>query len=279
MRSDFFTATNSKGEHRLHYTAWGPDDAPAVLCIHGLTQTARSFDALAGHLAATRRVICLDVAGRGRSDWLPILVTTVFPQYVADALALVGALKLAPVDVVGTSMGGLIGIFLAVQNPTPVRRLVLNDVGPFVPKEAVGRIRDYVGTDPEFPDMGSFEEYLRAIWAPFGPLTDAQWRHLAETSARHTETGAVVPAYDMRIREPIEAAPVEDANLWPFWDLIKTDTMVLRGAQSDILLSETAQEMTRRGPKARLVEFDGVGHAPALMADDQIAAVAGFLAE
>ncbi len=278
MRSDFFTANNPRGEHRLHYTDWGSRDAPPVLCIHGLTQTARSFDALAAHLSADRRVLCLDVAGRGRSDWLPDPMDYGFPQYVADTFALIAALELAPVDIVGTSMGGLIGIFLAAQSPTPVRRLVLNDVGPFVPKEAVGRIRDYVGTDPEFPDMQEFEEYLRAIWAPFGPLTDEQWRHLAETSARYTETGAIVPAYDMRIREPIEAAPVEDADLWPFWDAVTVDTLVLRGAQSDILLPETARDMTHRGPKAKLVEFDGVGHAPALMADDQITAISEFLA-
>ncbi|MBO6782824.1 MAG: alpha/beta hydrolase [Alphaproteobacteria bacterium] len=278
MRSRFFTAKNSNCEHRLHYTEWGPEAAPAVLCIHGLTQTARSFDALAEHLSRTRRVICLDVAGRGRSDWLPDSGDYGFPQYVADASALIASLGLAPVDLVGTSMGGLIGIFLAAQDPTPVRRLVLNDVGPFVPKEAVGRIRDYVGTDPEFPDIEAYEEYLRVIWAPFGPLTDAQWRHLAETSARHTETGAIVPAYDMRIREPIEAAPVEDADLWAFWDAVSVPALVLRGADSDILLSETAQEMTRRGPKAGLVEFQGVGHAPALMSDDQIAAIADFLA-
>jgi len=278
MRSRFFTARNPQGDHRLHYTEWGPEDAPAVLCVHGLTQTARSFDALAEELARDRRVICLDVVGRGQSDWLPDPMNYGFPQYVADAQALIAELGLAPVDLVGTSMGGLIGMMLAIQNPNPVRRLVLNDVGPFIPKEAVGRIRDYVGTDPEFPDMVAFEEYLRYIWSPFGQLTDDQWRHLTETSARHTENGTIAPAYDMRIREPIVAAPVEDANLWPFWDQIAIDVLVLRGARSDILPADTAQEMTRRGPEATLVKFEGVGHAPALMADDQIGAIADFLA-
>lgn len=277
MRSRFFTARNPRGDHRLHYTEWGPEDAPTVLCIHGLTQTARSFDALAMALARERRVICLDVVGRGQSDWLPDPMHYGFPQYIADAQALIGELELAPVDLVGTSMGGLIGMMLALQSPNPVRRLVLNDVGPFIPKEAVGRIRDYVGTDPEFPDMDAFEEYLRFIWAPFGTLTDAQWRHLAETSARHTETGTIAPAYDMRIRDPIVAAPVEDADLWAFWDQVPAKVLVLRGARSDILPADTAREMTRRGPEAKLVEFEGVGHAPALMADDQIAVISEFL--
>jgi pimeloyl-ACP methyl ester carboxylesterase len=278
MRSRFFTARNPQGDHRLHYTEWGPGDSPAVLCVHGLTQTARSFDALAEELSRDRRVICLDVVGRGQSDWLPDSMNYGFPQYIADAQALIAELDLAPVDLVGTSMGGLIGMMLAIQDPNPIRRLVLNDVGPFISKEAVRRIRDYVGTDPEFPDMDAFEQYLRYIWSPFGQLTDDQWRHLTETSARHTENGNIAPSYDMRIREPIVAGPVEDANLWPFWDKIAINVLVLRGAHSDILPAETAQEMTRRGPKATLVEFEGVGHAPALMADDQIRAIADFLA-
>ncbi|MEL0143301.1 MAG: alpha/beta hydrolase [Alphaproteobacteria bacterium] len=278
MRSRFFTARNPQGDHHLHYTEWGPGDSPAVLCVHGLTQTARSFDALAEELSRDRRVICLDVVGRGQSDWLPDSMNYGFPQYIADAQALIAELDLAPVDLVGTSMGGLIGMMLAIQDPNPIRRLVLNDVGPFISKEAVRRIRDYVGTDPEFPDMDAFEQYLRYIWSPFGQLTDDQWRHLTETSARHTENGNIAPSYDMRIREPIVAGPVEDANLWPFWDKIAINVLVLRGAHSDILPAETAQEMTRRGPKATLVEFEGVGHAPALMADDQIRAIADFLA-
>ncbi len=278
MRSRFFTARNPQGDHRLHYTEWGPGDSPAVLCVHGLTQTARSFDALAEELSRDRRVICLDVVGRGQSDWLPDPMNYGFPQYIADAQSLIAELGLAPVDLVGTSMGGLIGMMLAIQDPNPIRRLVLNDVGPFISKEAVRRIRDYVGTDPEFPDMDAFEQYLRYIWSPFGQLTDDQWRHLTETSARHTENGNIAPSYDMRIREPIVAGPVEDANLWPFWDKIAINVLVLRGARSDILPAETAQEMTRRGPEATLVEFEGVGHAPALMADDQIRAIADFLA-
>lgn len=282
MRSRSFTSQNPNGSHRLHFTEWGDPDAPAVLCLHGLTQTARSFDTLAQALAPERRVICLDVVGRGESDWLADPMGYDFVQYVTDALGLLGHLELDGVDVVGTSMGGMIGMFMAARTPAapppgPVRKLVLNDVGPFVPKEAVARIRDYVGTDPDFADVAEYEAYLRVIWAPFGALTDTQWRHLAETSARTNESGRIAPAYDPDIRVPMMAAPPEDADLWAFWDTITAPTLVLRGAQSDILPADLALEMSQRGPRAQIVAFDNVGHAPALMADDQIEAVAAFL--
>lgn len=277
MRSRFFKAQNPQGEHSIHYTEWGELGAPVVLCVHGLTQTARSFDALAVALSTTHRVICPDVVGRGKSDWLPDPMHYGFPQYVSDMISLMAHLDVAEFDLVGTSMGGIIGMFLAVQNGTLLQRLVLNDVGPFVPRTAVERIRDYVGTDPNFPDLKAFESYLREIWAPFGDLTDTQWRHLAETSHRVTGTGLIAPAYDPDIRLPLVAAPVADADLWSFWDMISLPTLVLRGALSDLLLPDVAAAMTKRGPNAILLEFEGVGHAPALMARDQIKSISGFL--
>lgn len=279
MRSRSFMAQNPQGRHRLHYTEWGADDAPVVICLHGLTLTCRSFDMLAETLSKIHRVICLDVVGRGKSDWLPDPMNYDMPQYVGDVLALMSYLDVDHVDLVGTSMGGIIGMILAVQQPCPIRRLVLNDVGPFVSKESVALIREYVGTDPDFSDLDEFEAYLRWIWSPFGALTDAQWRHLATTTSRTNAAGRIAPAYDPDIRKPIIATPAQDTDLWSFWDVIAAPTLVLRGAQSDILSADTAQEMTRRGPKARLVEFANVGHAPALMADDQISTVAEFLAE
>lgn len=277
MRSRSFRAQDQAGGHNLNYTEWGAAEAPVILCIHGLTQNARSFDVLAKALSETHRVICLDVVGRGGSDWLSDPMHYGFPQYVADAYALIAHLGVTDVDLVGTSMGGIIGMFLAAQDGTPVQRLVLNDVGPFVPREAVARIRDYVGTDPDFPDLKAYEEYLRYIWSPFGELTDEQWRHLAETSARTTETGAIAPNYDPDIRQPLIAAPIEDADLWAFWDVISIPTLVLRGARSDLLTADIARQMTERGPQAELVEFDGVGHAPALMAPDQVEVIRRFL--
>lgn len=279
MRSRSFMAQNPQGEHQLHFTEWGAEDAPVVICLHGLTLTCRSFDMLAAALSETRRVICLDVVGRGKSDWLPDPMDYGMPQYVGDTLALIAHLKLDQVDLVGTSMGGIIGMMLAVQQPCPLRRLVLNDVGPFISRDSVALIREYVGTDPDFADMDAFEAYLRWIWSPFGALTDAQWRHLAETSSRVTDEGRIASAYDPGIRKPIIAAPAEDTDLWSFWDLIAVPTLALRGADSEILPAGIAQQMSERGPKAQVVEFRDVGHAPALMADDQISAVTRFVAE
>lgn len=277
MRSRSFRGLNPKGFHRLHYTEWGEPDAPVVLCVHGLTQTARSFDRLAAGLSANHRVVCLDVVGRGRSGWLSDPSGYDFPQYLADANALIARLGVDAVDYVGTSMGGLIGMFLASLPDTPIRRLVINDVGPFIPKSALERIRDYVGTDPTFPDIASFETYLRQIWAPFGSLSDEEWAHLAETSARRAEDGTIALAYDPAIAAPMHSRPLVDVDLWPVWEVIAAPVMVLRGAESDILPAETARQMTERGPKAALTEIAGAGHAPALMHQDEIEPVAAFL--
>lgn len=273
MRSRSYLGLNPKGFHRLHYTEWGEADAPVVVCVHGLTQTARSFDALAAALSRTHRVVCPDVVGRGRSAWLPEPMGYDFPQYLADTNALVARLGVERIGFVGTSMGGIIGMLLAAMTDSPIERLVVNDVGPFVPGAALERIRDYVGTDPSFADMDAFEAYLREIWAPFGPLDDGQWRFLAETSARRDDAGRITPAYDPAIGAPIRSRPVVDVDLWATWDAIDIPTLVLRGAESDLLPADTAAQMRERGPKAALVEFDGVGHAPALMADDQVSAV------
>jgi len=277
MRSRSFRGLSQKGFHRLHYTEWGEPDAPVVLCVHGLTQTARSFDRLAGALAPDRRVICLDVVGRGRSGWLADPSGYDFPQYLADVNALVARLGVDRIDFVGTSMGGIMGMLLAALPDTPIDKLVVNDVGPVLPKAAVERIRDYVGTDPEFPDLMALEAYLRQIWSPFGDLADSEWAHLAATSSRNTETGAFALAYDPAIAVPMKSRPAMDVNLWMFWDAIACDVLVVRGGESDLLRADTAREMTERGPKASLVEIAGVGHAPTFSRSTEIEPVVAFL--
>jgi pimeloyl-ACP methyl ester carboxylesterase len=277
MRSRSFRGLSQKGFHRLHYTEWGEPDAPVVLCVHGLTQTARSFDRLAETLAADRRVICLDVVGRGRSGWLADPSGYDFPQYIADVNALVARLGVDRIDFVGTSMGGIMGMLLAALPDTPINKLVVNDVGPFIPKAALEWIRDYVGTDPEFPDLGALEVYLRQIWAPFGELDDREWAHLAETSARRTEGSGFALAYDPAIAVPMKARPVTDVNLWPVWDMISRETLVVRGARSLLLPVETAREMTERGPRAEFVEIPNVGHAPTFSRPAEIEPVVAFL--
>lgn len=269
---------------RLAWAEWGPEDAArTVLCVHGLTRNGRDFDVLAGALAAAGwRVVAPDVSGRGRSQWLRGAADYTYPFYLSAIAALIGRLAVEAVDWVGTSMGGLIGMMLAAQPATPIRRMVINDIGPFIPKAALQRIADYVGRDPHFADVAALEAYLRQVHAPFGPLTDAQWRHLAEHSAAPADGGQWRLRYDPAIATAFKAAPIEDVALWPVWDAVACPTLVLRGAVSDLLSAETAAEMSRRGAAAQrglvaVHTIAGVGHAPALMADDQIALVREFL--
>jgi len=277
MRQGTLLNLGPHGFHHTRYFEWGePSNRRVVVCVHGLTRNGRDFDTLAEALAPSFRVLCPDVVGRGLSDWLPHKQDYGYPLYLSDMTALIARSNVQSVYWVGTSMGGLIGMMLAAQPATPIQKLVINDVGPFVPKAALERLAIYVGKASNFDSIDAYERYLRQVAAPFGPLSDAQWRHLAQTSSRRNDDGSVGPAYDPGIANAF-SGPLQDVVLWPLWDAISCPTLVLRGAQSDLLLSETASEMTRRGPKARLKEFDGVGHAPALMAADQIEAVCGFL--
>lgn len=270
---------SATGFHRIAYREWGTG-ARTIVCVHGLTRNGRDFDSLAADLADRlgARVICPDVVGRGRSGRLANPDHYGYPQYLADMAVLLARLDVEQVDWVGTSMGGLIGMMLAAQPNSPLRRLVINDVGPFVPKVALERIGDYVGLDPVFPDLAGVEAYMRSHYAGFGALTDAQWRHMAETSADAQPGGGYRLAYDPGISRIFKTSAIGDVDLWPLWSLIRQPTLVVRGAHSDLLLADTAERMTREGPCARLYLVPDAGHAPALMAADQIAAVRDFLA-
>jgi pimeloyl-ACP methyl ester carboxylesterase len=264
------------GFHRTRYYEWGErDNARVVICVHGLTRTGRDFDMLAQALAPHFRVLCPDVVGRGHSDRLEHPEDYDSKLYAADMIALIARSAAEQVYWVGTSMGGIIGMSLAALERTPIARLVLNDIGPFVPRAALQRIAAYVGKAGSFESMDAYEGYLREVF-PFGVLSAEQWRHLAEHSARRNANGALEPAYDPNISMKLAQA-VQDLSLWPMWDRVSCPTLVLRGADSDVLLADTAHEMTQRGPKARLRVFQKVGHAPALMAADQIETVRDFL--
>ena len=271
------TCAHPGGLHRLAYWEWGERDNPSVvLCAHGLTRSGRDFDPLAAHLSARHRVICPDMIGRGRSDWMADPALYQVPQYVADCVTLIARLDVPAVAWVGTSMGGLIGMLLACADGAPVSRLLLNDVGPVLSLEGLARIRDYVGSDPAFASFEEGEAAVKATAAGFGPLTDAQWRILT----RHTvlqRDGVWRYHYDPRIALPLRAGPIEAPALWPFYDRIACPTWVVRGERSDLLSREVAEEMGRRGPRAHCVEVPGVGHAPTFIPDDQIAIVDRFL--
>lgn len=280
MRRGRVRCLSPGGFHRMAYVEWGAREAARVtVCVHGLTRNGRDFDRLAARLAgAGRRVVCPDVVGRGESDWLAEASAYAYPQYLADMTVLLARLDVEAVDWVGTSMGGLIGMMLAAQAGTPVRRLVVNDVGPFIPKAALERLAGYVGTDPRFADLAEAGAYLRRVHAPFGALSDADWRHLAEISVQAAEGGGFRLRYDPRIGEAFRVGALEDVDLWDVWDRIACPVLVLRGADSDLLLAETAAEMARRGPRARVVEIPGCGHAPALLDEAQTALVRDWLA-
>ena len=267
------------GLHRISYQEWGDARNERVLvCVHGLTRCARDFDALASALSVHYRVVCPDVAGRGDSEWLSDPMLYQLPQYLADMVTLVARLDVEKVDWIGTSMGGVIGMALAAQPDTPVRKFVINDAGPVISKVSLDRIATYVGMAPAFPDIATAEKYIRAVSATFGPHTDAEWRFLTEVVLRANPGGGLRLHYDPKLAEPFRASmPEKDLELWPLWDAIRCPTLVLRGAQSDLLTQETCAQMTRRGPKAKVVEIPGVGHAPTLMHDDQITIVRDFL--
>ncbi len=277
MRPRSLHCLGPHGFHRTAYTEWGePAESRVMVCVHGLTRTGRDFDFLAQALLAQRRIVCPDVVGRGHSDWLTHKQDYGYPLYLSDMSALIARTGVDQVDWVGTSMGGLIGMMLAAQPNTPIRRLVINDVGAFIPRAALERLAQYVGKAPAFPSVNAYERYLRVVAAGFGSLTDDQWRHLATHSSRSYDDGSVAVGYDPAIGDAF-AGELKDVVLWPLWDAISCPTLLLRGADSDLLLRETAREMTERGPRARLVEFPGVGHAPMLMSEDQIAVVKDFL--
>ncbi|MGQ0512109.1 MAG: alpha/beta fold hydrolase [Betaproteobacteria bacterium] len=307
QRGSFLSLAPS-GFHRVAYLDWGnPASDHVVICVHGLARNSRDFDALAGDLSARCRVICMDVAGRGDSEWLGDKGDYRFSTYMADAASLIARITTpappryfgafrgtrdappAPtrIDWVGTSMGGLIGMLLAAKPGSPIRRLVLNDVGPFIPWSALYRLKGYVGTRSTFRSLGQAELHLRDACAQFGPLSDEQWRHLAEHSVEPTPEGEFRLRYDPGIGRtmgghsdpefPLGPNILAGIDLWGTWRETTCPTLVLRGAESDVLSQDTVAQMRALRPGVEVLELPGVGHAPALMSYDQIAAVRGFL--
>jgi pimeloyl-ACP methyl ester carboxylesterase len=273
-----FRSLSPHGFHRVAYREWGHPSCPRVIvCVHGLTRNGHDFDALGSALSDRFRLLCPDMPGRGDSEWLPNPADYVFPTYLTALTALLAHADVERVAWVGTSMGGLLGMVMAAQRNTPVTRLVLNDVGPVIEPVALARIAAYVGLDPVFDSFAALEAHIREVSAPFGPLTDAQWTELARTTARQTADGKWRLKYDPGIAVPFRSATAPTTDLWALWDALRCPTLLLRGAESDLLSPDTAAAMRVRGPKAKLVEFPGVGHAPMLLTPEQIAPVAAFL--
>ena len=294
---EYVSCPHPEGQHRMAYWRWGdPQAQHVVVCVHGLTRQGRDFDRLAQALVARStqplQVICPDVAGRGRSEWLSDPMAYQIPQYASDMLTLLAQLNagtgagLVSLDWVGTSMGGLVGMVLAGQPglplPLPIGRLVLNDVGPAIAWASVQRMQQYVGQYGQYRDL---DEAAAAMWAlstGFGPVPAEVWREMSSHMVRPGSDGAVTLHYDPAIGTPVrgltpEAAVAGEAVLWSVYDQIQARTLLIRGAQSDLLLPETAQAMTERGPRAQLETWADCGHAPTLTSEAQIEVVAQFL--
>jgi pimeloyl-ACP methyl ester carboxylesterase len=276
----------TEGLHHMAYWQWGEPDNPKVLvCAHGLTRQGRDFDVFAQALQREYRVVCPDVVGRGQSDWLSNPSHYQLPQYTADMVTLLARLNAETVHWVGTSMGGLIGVCLASLPHSPLAGLVINDVGPTLEYAALQRIGNYLGLPLHWASLEEAEAYLASISVSFGPHTPEQWRALCQPMFKAVAQGGVTRYqlhYDPSIAAPFravtpEAAQALQAMLWAGYDAITCPTLLLRGAESDLLSPQTAQAMTQRGPKARLSEIPGVGHAPMLVQPDQIALVRDFL--
>ncbi|MDP2823994.1 MAG: alpha/beta hydrolase [Sulfuritalea sp.] len=282
MREAKVKCLSAAGFHHMAYVEWGDAANPKVLvCVHGLTRSSRDFDFLAQALDDDYRVVCPDVVGRGRSDWLRNKSLYALPQYCADMATLLAKLDVESVHWVGTSMGGLIGMALACQPETPIARLVLNDVGPVIAASSLERIGTYLGAAPRFDSIEQAEVFVRFVSATFGSFSAAQWRHLTTHVTRTASDGKIEFAYDPGIAQPFRemqaASDGKDVEMWPLYDGIACPTLLLRGESSDLLTHDAALQMSQRGPRARLVEVPGVGHAPMLMDTAQVAPVREFL--
>lgn len=261
----------------VHYTEWGRPGADAIVMWHGLARTGRDFDYIAGALSDRFHVICPDTIGRGLSEWSDNPdADYCLDVYARLAAAVADAAGLSSFHFLGTSMGGALGIRVAATTlARRIRRLVINDIGPTFPTAPFERIKAYIGSPPEFGTVTELEDYFRTIYKPFGAHTDAQWRHMAETSLRRLPSGNITTHYDPAIVRQMFVHP-RDYEQWEHWDRISVPTFVLRGVNSDLLLMDAVRRMTESGPRAKIVEIEGCGHAPALNVPAQVSVVRSY---
>jgi pimeloyl-ACP methyl ester carboxylesterase len=276
MREGSVLCMDPHGFHRMRYVEWGdPANKHVLVCVHGLTRSGRDFDYLAQGLADRYRVVCPDVVGRGRSDWLRDPADYTYPNYCADMATLIASLHAETLDWVGTSMGGLMGMIIASLPGSPVRKLVMNDVGCVVPKAALERIGKYVGREPAFESLEALEAGMKSI-SPFGELTDAQWRHLAEHVAKKDDHGKWIFRYDPGIGQNFQSVMHKDVDLRGIWANVHGPVMLVRGETSDLLMPGLYEEMGQR-PRTERLLVPRTGHAPMLMDDFQVGAIRRFL--
>jgi pimeloyl-ACP methyl ester carboxylesterase len=281
-RQDSVLSISKQGFHRVAYTEWGdPASDQVVVCVHGLTRQGRDFDPLA--IALVRRgyrVICPDLVGRGRSEWLQDPDDYALPQYATDMTVLLARTGAKAVTWVGTSLGALVGMTVASQSNSPIRRMVVNDIGPFVSHNALHRLGLYLRTMPaRLPSYEAAEAYFRGVLASFGELDDAGWRLLTQHSIAQEADGSYRILCDPGIARAFRPALFYNVSMWRHWDAIEAPVLLIRGADSDLLSESTAETMRRRGPRPDFVEIPGVGHAPALLDEDQIDIVVNWIGD
>lgn len=297
MKYNRLLGISEEGFHGIAYTEWGEANLNAIptICVHGLTRNGRDFDALAAYLSKRgRQVFCPDIVGRGESDWLKNPLHYTFEQYIADMNALIARTGATQVDWVGTSMGGLIGMIMAAMPRSPIRRLVLNDVGPQIPVKGMARLARYAGKDPDFSSMEEAKRYFKQIYADFGNLDETQWQQIAEHSVREVAPGKFVSKVDHGVkRSPAKSqlawklllnphkmleGSLFDIDLWQIWRKVSCPVLVLHGSHSDILLPSIIKKMQEIHPEVNVIEVPDAGHAPALQRPEQWDAIYQWLA-
>ncbi|MCW8885633.1 MAG: alpha/beta hydrolase [Motiliproteus sp.] len=278
MRTESFMALNPKGFHRVVYREWGSVENQRVLiCVHGLARNSRDFDDIAHTLARNYRVICPDIVGRGESDWLPDGAPYEITQYLNDMTALIARIGVEKVDWLGTSMGGIIGLCLAAMPNSPIRSLILNDIGPFVSQGALKRIGEYVGKAPMFWSHQEVEDYYRTIYPAYAGISDEQWHRLAVHGSRSQQDQGFALHYDPAIGDFFRAAADQDIDLWPLWQMVNCPQMLIWGQDSDVLTADTVTAMAEQNPDLQVSRWPGVCHAPSLMVPEQIQVVVDWL--
>ncbi|WP_299182736.1 alpha/beta hydrolase [uncultured Neptuniibacter sp.] len=276
MHTDSVRCLNATGFHRMVYHEWGSaDNDRVVVCVHGLARNSRDFDELAKLLSRDYRVICPDIVGRGESDWLPSGQPYAIPQYLNDITTLLARLNVDQVDWVGTSMGGIIGMCLAALPGSPIKHLVLNDIGAFIPSSALQRISDYLG-DKQFATLDEVEAYMRQTYVSFSKLSDQQWHHLVRSGCKERPEGGYALHYDPAIAQATLENASEDIDLWPIWSAIQIPQLLIWGESSDVLQEETVRKM-QANDKLDLVTVPDTPHVPSLMERDQIKQIQEWL--
>lgn len=299
-RFNYFKAPDVDDEQNRHivfYCEWGdPQNKDVVVCVHGLSRNARDFDYLAAALADKYRVICVDIVGRGKSEWLEDKSRYDYTTYVDDILKLLKHLDINKVDWVGTSMGGIIGMIVAGRYPDLIKKMVLNDIGPIIPGDAIARILKNAASKHEFRSSTDAEKALRNKMSTFGITNEEHWKHVIKHGIVKKLDSRYCFAYDPEIIPPrkiynkIRAiiatilclkrrSGYSDIDLMDIWDKVSCPLLALRGKLSDVVNDDVVGIMRSSNKDIKIVELDDVGHAPMLMEEEQIKVVHDWLTE